>query len=157
MFIFTARIHKRRLAAAAAALLLLCGAALAVGGLDGGRSVDAAAPASSSGKVKTNEQRVAYLEALGWQVGAEPLAVEELLVPEEFDETYTDYLALQNAQGFDLTALRGRRIKRYTYEVLNYPTGVNGVQASLLVYKDRVVGGEVLGDNLLHGLEMPAQ
>lgn len=158
MFIITARIHKRRLAAAAAALILLCGGALAVSRPEGGRSVGASASAAAPAKVRSNEERVAYLEHFGWQVSAEPMAVEELLVPEEFDESYGEYLALQSAQGFDLTALRGRRVKRYTYEILNYPTGESGVQASLLVYKNRVVGGEVMSvrlDGFLHGLERP--
>lgn len=158
MFIFTARIHKKRLAAAAAAIVLLCGTAFAVSRLDDGRSVDTSAPAAASGKVKSNEDRIAYLERFGWQVSGEPLAVEELLVPEEFDESYTEYLQLQSGQGFDLTALRGKRVKRYTYAVLNYPGGDAGAQASLLISKNRVVGGEVLSTadgGTLHGLEMP--
>ena len=49
-------------------------------------------------------------------------------------------------------------MKRYTYEVLNYPTGEKGVQANLLIRKNTVVGGEVLSpqlDGFLHGLAMP--
>lgn len=158
MFIFTARINKRRLIAGAAALVLLCGTALAVGSLNTERSVDAAASVTAPKKVKTNEDRVAYLESCGWQVEPDPVAVEELLIPEEFDETYEDYLELQSSQGFDLTEYCGKRIKRYTYEITNYPTGETGVQASLLIYKNKVVGGEVLSaqlDGFLHGLEMP--
>lgn len=159
MFIFTARVTKQRLAAGAAALILLCGAALAVSSRSGERSINASAPAAISQKVRSNEDRIAYLEQLGWQVSAEPVVVEELLVPEELDETYDEYLQLQSAQGFDLTGLCGKRVKRYTYEIINYPTGETGVQISLLIYKNRVVGGEVLSprlDGFLHGLEMPA-
>lgn len=158
MFIVTARVTKQRLAAGAAALILLCGAALAVSGRSGGRSINASAPAAVSQKVRSNEDRIAYLEQLGWQVSAEPVVVEELLVPEELDESYDEYLQLQSAQGFDLTGLRGKRVKRYTYEITNYPTGETGVQISLLIYKSKVVGGEVLSprlDGFLHGLEMP--
>lgn len=158
MFIFTARINKRRLAAGAAALILLCGTALAVGGRETGHSTDVPASVSASKKVKTNEDRIAYLEQYGWQVEPQPLAVEELQIPEEFDESYTKYLALQESQGFDLTQYRGKRVKRYTYEITNYPTGEVGVQASLLIYKNQVVGGDVLSAQLngfLHGLEMP--
>lgn len=158
MFIFTARINKRRLAAGAAAFILLCGTALAVGNLDSERSVDAAASVSAPKKVKTNEDRIAYLEHYGWQVAPDAVAVEELLIPEEFDETYTEYLALQSGQGFDLTEYCGKRAKRYTYEITNYPTGETGVQVALLIYKNKVVGGEVLSTQLngfLHGLEMP--
>ena len=159
MFILTARVNRKRLAAAAAALVLLCGTALAVSGLSAEHSVGTAATAAAPKKVKTNEDRIAYLESYGWQVNPEPVAVEELLIPEEFDETYTEYLALQESQGFDLTQYCGKRVKRCTYEITNYPTGETGVQASLLIYKNQVVGGEVLSAQLngfLHGLKRPA-
>ena len=141
MFILTARISRRRLIAGAAALVLLCGAAAAVNTLTAERTVGAAAssPASPKG-VKTNEDRV------------------ELLIPEEFDQTYEDYLALQESQGFDLTQYRGERVKRYTYEILNYPTGEAGVQADLLLYRNTVIGGDVLSaeiDGFIQGLAMP--
>ena len=46
------------------------------------RGVDAVSPAPASPKgIKTNEDRIAYLE-LGWQVSADPLSVEELAIPE---------------------------------------------------------------------------
>lgn len=159
MFIFTARIDRRRLAAGAVALVLLCGTVLAVGNLGAERSVGASASAAASTKVKSNEERIAYLEHYGWQVAEEPIAVEELLIPEEFDESYTEYLALQSNQGFDLTEYCGKRVKRYTYEITNYPTGETGVQASLLIYKNRVIGGQVLSaklDGFLHGLNYPS-
>jgi len=158
VFIFTARLNRRRLAAGAAALILLCGTALAVSSRNDEPSVDTAASIETPKKVKTNEDKIAYLESYGWQVNPEPLAVEELLIPEEFDDTYTKYLELQRSQGFDLSECCGKRVKRYTYEITNYPTGETEVQISLLVYKNKVVGGEVLSaqlDGFLHGLEMP--
>ena len=159
MFIWTAKLRRGRLAVGAAALLLaLCGAAVLSGVLSAGE-VDAVSPAPASPKgVKTNEDRVAYLESYGWQVSPEPAAVEELLIPDVFDESYTQYLELQAAQGFDLTKYQGKRVKRYTYEVINYPTGEAGIQAGLLVYKNTVIGGDVLSPQLggfIHGLAMP--
>ena len=156
MFIVTARLPKKRLIAAGAALLC-CAAAAA--GLFCARSLAAVTAGAGAGSARTNEDRVAYLEQLGWTVRAEPLAVEELLIPEEFDASYDEYLALQSGQGFDLTQYCGRRVERYTYEITNYPTGETGVQASLLVYRGSVIGGEVLSaspDGFLHGLEMPS-
>ena len=158
MFIFTARLSRKRLAAGAAALVLLCAAALAIGPADSDTSVNTAAASAAPTKVKTNEDRIAYLESYGWQVDPDPVSVEELLIPESFDESYEEYLSLQQSQGFDLTELCGKRVKRCTYEITNYPTGETGVQISLLIYKNKVVGGEVLSPQLngfLHGLEMP--
>ena len=143
----------------AAVILLLCGAVATVCGVLGARGAQAVSsgPASPKG-VKTNEDRVAFLESYGWTVSPEAIAVEELLIPEEFDETYADYLALQAGQGFDLTKYQGKRVKRYTYEITNYPSGEEGVQAGLLIYKNTVVGGEVLSSQIngfIHGLAMP--
>ena len=158
MFIFTAKLKRERVIAGAVALVAL-GAVVAVAvGLVNARG----APSSSEGsarEVKTNEDRVAYLESFGWTVESEPIAVEELIIPEAFDETYSQYLELQAGQGFDLTDYCGKRVKRYTYEITNYPTGEAGVQANLMLYRNTVIGGEVLSpqmDGFLHGLSMPA-
>ena len=157
MFILPAKLKRERLIAGAAAVAALCAVvAIAVGVISvQGGTVSASADQKG---VKTNEDRVAYLESFGWTVEPEPLAVEELLIPEEFDETYTQYLELQGSQGFDLTQYCGKRVKRYTYVITNYPTGETGVQAGLLIYKNTVIGGDVLSPQLggfIHSLEMP--
>lgn len=159
MLIFTARVTRTRLIAALAALVLVCGAAITAASLNNSSQSIGTAAAAAPKKVSTNEDRIAYLESYGWQVVAEPVAVEELLIPDEFDDTYAEYLALQQSQGFDLTRYCGKRVKRFTYEITNYPTGESGVQASLLIYKNQVVGGEVLSarlDGFIHTLEMPS-
>lgn len=56
------------------------------------------------------------------------------------DASYDDYLALQSGQGFDLSKYAGKRVKRYTYEITNYPTGETGILANLLIYKNTVIG-----------------
>lgn len=159
MFIWTAKLRRGRIIAGAVAAVVLCGAVMLVSGALSARGVDAvsATPASPKG-VKTSEDRVAYLQSYGWQVSQEPISVEELMIPEEFDETYSQYLALQSDQGFDLTKYQGKRVKRYTYEITNYPSGEKGVQVGILIYKNTVVGGEVLSSQLggfIHGLAMP--
>lgn len=157
MFIFTAKVHRGRIAAVAAAAVAVCGVLVAVTGLLNARGAAVSTSASPKG-VKSNEDRVAYLESYGWAVSPEAVSVEELLIPEEFDDTYTQYLELQASQGFDLTQYCGKRVKRYTYEITNYPTGETGVQAGLLIYKNTVVGADVLSPELggfIHGLDMP--
>lgn len=156
MFIITARVRKGPILAVAAAAAVVCGILLAATDL-GGQDTAVSGVVSPTG-IKTNEDRVAYLESYGWQVSQEPTAVEELLIPETFDESYTQYLDLQTAQGFDLTDYQGKRVKRYTYAINNYPTGETGIQAGLLIYKNTVIGGDVLSPQLggfIHGLTMP--
>lgn len=156
MFIVTARLPKKRLLAGGITLLCCCVVAAAAVLLSvSGAAVSASAEVKG---VRDNDDRVAYLTGLGWTVSGQPIATEELLIPDTFDENYASYLALQESQGFDLTKYCGKRVKRYTYEITNYPTGETGIQVSLLVYKNKVIGGEVLSPvtgGFLHGLEMP--
>lgn len=157
MFIYTARLPKKRLIAGGVSLLCCVVAAATALVLNAGNQ--AVSTLAEVKGIRDNEDRVAYLEQLGWAVLPEPIAVEELLIPAEFDETYADYLALQEEQGFDLTRYRGKRVKRCTYEITNHPSGESGVQVSLLICKSTVIGGEVLSpvqNGILHGLEFPA-
>lgn len=156
MFIITAKINRRGILAVAAAAIVLCGALVAAGLHWGGDAISASANVKG---VRSNEDRVSYLERYGWAVSAEPVSVEELILPETFDDTYSQYLELQSKQGFDLTAYSGKRVKRYTYEITNYPTGETGVLAGLLIYQNTVIGGDVLSNDLggfIHGLERPS-
>lgn len=159
MFIITAKVPRRRLALGAAAAALLCCCFLAFRLGDSAPCAAAASAASAAPKrVRTNQERVRYLASYGWEVETEPVSSQELLIPEELDESYQEYVALQSQQGFDLSKYRGKRVKRYTYEITNYPTGEQGVQVDLLIYRHKVVGGEVLSprmDGFLHGLSMP--
>ena len=158
MLIVTAKVPRRKLAFGVALAALLCCCALALNLSSGAvREVGGSAAPDPKG-VKSNQDRVDYLATYGWEVVQEPLATQELIIPEEMDESYDEYLALQGEQGFDLAKYAGKRVKRYTYEVTNYPTGEQGVQANLLLYKNTVIGGEVLSpqlDGFLHGLAMP--
>lgn len=158
MFIFTAKLRPGRILLGALAVVLVCGAVILVTGLAGTFGAQEASATANPKGIKTNEDRIAYLESYGWKVNPTAIAVEELLIPSEFDATYDEYLALQSSQGFDLTRYKGKKVKRYAYEITNYPTGEQGVQAGLLIYKDTVIGGEVLSsklDGFIHGLNMP--
>lgn len=154
MFIVTARLPKKRLLAGAFTALGCCAlAVLALAFTLGNRAVTASAEVKN---VKDNEGRVAYLSGLGWQVSDMPIATEELLIPEQFDDSYQGYLQLQRDQGFDLTQYRGKRVKRYTYQLTNYPDQAEPVQIALLLYKNRVVGGHIQSSSgsFLHGLTL---
>lgn len=141
MFIVTARVPRKKLLAGAVSVLCCClVVATALVLTLGGRAVTTSAEASN---VRSNEDRIAYLNELGWQVSEQPVMTEELLVPETFEESYDEYLALQAQQGFDLTKYTGKRIKRYTYNITNYPDSTVEVQAALLVCKNKVIGGQL--------------
>jgi hypothetical protein len=93
--------------------------------------------------VASNEKRVQFLESYGWKVNAEPVEVVEVLIPQSFNATYKNYNVIQKKQGFDLTRFSGKRVKRWTYRITNYPGVTDEVRANLLIYNDTVIGGDV--------------
>ncbi len=99
-------------------------------------------------KVKTNEQRIALLESYGWEV--EETAVDEanVTIPAEFDRVMESYNALQKSQGFDLSKYKNRDMTRYTYRITNYPDYDGTVYANLLIYKNRVVAGDICSSDV---------
>lgn len=159
MLIVTAKIPRQRLALGAAAAALICCCTMIAPHFSSSSTREVSAVTLPDPKgVRSNQDRVEYLKAYGWQVQEEPLTSQELLIPEEMDESFSEYLALQLEQGFDLARYAGKRVKRYTYEVTNYPSGESGIQANLLLYRNTVIGGEILSpelDGFLHGLTMP--
>ncbi len=158
MFIFTAKVNRKKIFLGAVAAVLLCGAAIAAATALNAKGATTLSTGVDPKGISSNEDRVAYLKQYGWQVEEQPSSVEELIIPQEFDGTYAQYLDLQSSQGFDLTKYCGKRVKRYAYTITNYPTGESGVQVGILIYKNTVIGGEVLSaqlDGFIHSLRMP--
>lgn len=94
-------------------------------------------------KIKTNEDRIGFLEQFGWKVDSEPVEEVTMKIPREFDRVMTTYNELQKRQGLDLSKYRGREVTRYSYNVTNFPDYNGKVTANVIVYKNRVIGGDV--------------
>ncbi len=102
---------------------------------------------------ETNEQRVAFLQSFGWEVEAQAAETREVMIPAEFNDVYTAYNAMQQAQGFDLLPYAGQVCTQYKYRITNYPEKTE-VFATLLVYGRIVIGGDVACaevDGFMHG------
>ena len=94
-------------------------------------------------KIKTNEDRINFLTQLGWKVSEKPLEEVAVTIPDEFDAVFLEYNNLQKEMGLDLSRYKRKDVMRYTYEVIGYP-GYNGVvYANLLIYKNKVIGGDI--------------
>ena len=137
MFIWTAKFSRKK----AAAAVILLGAAMMALILLVGRTPEE--PAEPLPKLTNNEERVAYLQSLGWEVEPEPVETLQFLLPEELDEPYRSYNELQLSQGFDLSECCGKHVSRCTYTVTNYPGQARGVQANLYICEDLPVAGDV--------------
>lgn len=158
MFTISFRVTKRQVAAAAAVFVLSL-----VGGVWGRAAISElrGSPVRADSEVKvakaaakTEEQRIDFLESFGWQVEPEADEVVEVQIPKEFDDVFTNYNAIQKTQGCNLEKYAGKRCKRYTYVVTNYPGQTDNVRANILVYKDKVIGGDICSLELggfMHG------
>lgn len=98
----------------------------------------------------TNSQRVAFLTQYGWSVKEDPVEVKDVIIPESFEDVYTNYNKIQTEQGMDLSKYQGKAVKRWTYTVTNYPgyEGKECVLANLLVLEGKVIGGDVCSTEL---------
>lgn len=98
-------------------------------------------------KIRTEEDRRAFLSQFGWEVAGEAVETREVTVPSEFDKVFAAYNELQKEQGFDLSRFRKKTLTRYTYEVTGFPADFPAydgtVYVHLLVYRNRVVGADV--------------
>ncbi len=105
--------------------------------------------------IKTNEDRVNFLAAFGWQVNPEAVACVEVTIPENFDKVFSAYNELQKRQGLDLSKYKNKNVQRYTYQITNYDGYDGTVYANILVYRNKVIAGDVCSADIkgfMHGL-----
>ena len=121
-------------------------------------SGDSGGAASNVNTVATNDDRVQFLSGFGWQVAATPVETGQVRIPGETTEVFDRYNALQKSQGYDLSVFAGKDVMRYVYKVSNYPGATEPVYATVLVYKDQVIGGDITDtavNGQIHGFAMP--
>lgn len=123
--------------------------------LGGDEDVTTAAPS-----VSTNDGRVKFLRDFGWQVAASPVESSQVKIPKETTEVFDRYNQLQKSQGYDLTQYAGKNVMRFVYKIENYPGAKEPVYATLLVYKNQVIGGDITdtaAKGQIRGFKMPAE
>lgn len=159
MVIYTAKLNlKKVLAAVIAVILLIVLLILVIPDRDVYRADDAfsAEATSAAGKkLRTNAERTEFIGSLGYSAKAEPLEEREVMIPREWNETYTKYNELQKTCGFDLADYKGKRVTMCTFAVAQ-DGSEEELRCELLLYKNRLVGGSiytVAADGFMRGLE----
>jgi hypothetical protein len=110
----------------------------------------------SYGKIKSSDDVVKFLAQFGWEVSEKPIEIKEVVIPAEFDKVFAPYNEIQKSQGLDLGKYKKKKLTRYTYEVTNYDGYDGKVLANILVYRNKVVGGDICSadsDGFLQGFE----
>ena len=151
MMVMTAKVDFKKIIlglAAAAALIL---ALILLLGRNGSAQTAAPAPSANDGRVK-------FLTDFGWDVTTSPVETGRVRIPEQSGEVFDRYNTLQKGQGYDLSQYAGKTVMRYVYKINNYPGATEPVYATLLVYKNQIIGGDVTdtaAKGHIRGFKMP--
>ena len=149
----TAKIDlKKILILAGAVVAVIIALVLLLGGR--GDAADTAAPALSG-----NDARVEFLKGFGWEVAASPVESGQVRIPQDQSDVFDRYNALQKSQGYDLTQYAGKTVMRYVYKITNYPGATDPVHATILVYKNQIIGGDITdtsASGIMTGFQKPA-
>ena len=155
MMVMTAKVDMKKvllILGVAAALIL---SVILLTGESSGDTTPTAAPQASG-----NDARVKFLTDFGWDVTTSPVETGQVKIPAETTEVFDRYNALQKSQGYDLSKFAGKTAMRYVYKVNNYPGATEPVYATLLIYKNEVIGGDITdtaAKGHIRGFHMPEQ
>ena len=151
MMIMTAKVDFKKIMLGLTAVAALILALILL--LGGNASTQTAAPAPSA-----NDGRVKFLQDFGWEVTTSPTQSGRVRIPEQSSEVFDRYNTLQKGQSYDLSKYAGKTVMRYVYQINNYPGATEPVYATLLVYKDRIIGGDITdtaAKGHIRGFKMP--
>ena len=134
MMVFTAKLKKRNIIIVTASIIAILVLFLIP------KNQENKQTETETLQAETNEDRIAYLTHLGWNVEQTPIETQDVLIPAQENEVFTRYNELQKQQGFDLTNYAGKTVQRYVYQITDE---TNNNCATLLVYKGKIIGGDV--------------
>lgn len=97
-----------------------------------------------------------FISNFGYTVKEEPDEIREIVIPVEFNDVYENYNEIQLEQGYDLREYAGKRVKRWTFTITDYPGYENKeyIKINILVCDSKVIGGDVCSvklDGFMHG------
>ena len=137
MMVMTAKVDMKKIALILGAVAAVIVALILL--LGGGEETQT----TSAKPVSNNDARVGFLANFGWEVASSPVESGQVRIPEEASEVFDRYNKLQKSQGYDLTQYAGKNVMRYVYKVNNFPGATEPVYATVLVYKNQIIGGDI--------------
>ena len=152
MLVMTAKVDKKKIAMVVGAIVAVITAIVFL--FSGRGSVSTI----GSNTVTSNDDRVQFLSGFGWEVVSSPAETSQVRIPANSSEVFDRYNALQKSMGYDLTPYAGKNVMRFVYRINNYPGATEPVYATLLIYKNQVIGGDVTdtaAKGAIRGFTMP--
>lgn len=138
MMVMTAKVDFKKVLIGLLAAVAVIVALVMLFGNGKGDTTPTAAPA-----VSNNDARVQFLKGFGWEVTTSPTESSQVKIPEKSSEIFDRYNTLQKSQGYDLSKYAGKSVMRYVYKINNFPGATEPVYATLLVYKNQIIGGDI--------------
>ena len=117
MFVFSVKTSKKQLLSMLLCVVMLIAILVVIVAWPEGEAAQTFQPVAA----KDDTQRIAFLRDMGYEVTPQYVEVKEVLIPDEFDDVFAGYNDLQMSAGMDLEPYHGKRVKCWTYEILNYP------------------------------------
>ncbi len=141
MFVYSVRASSVKFFAFIALSLVILGG-LALWG--GGGAVQAAGNGEwvDYSGIKTNEDRVKFIESFGIEVDDTPVEEQSFAMPDNFDRVILGYNELQKKQGLDLSKYAKKKVTRYAYKVTNYNSD-GEVYANLFIHRGKIVACDI--------------
>lgn len=114
----------------------------------------------SYSNIKSTKDHCEFLSQFGWKTESDAIEEIEIQIPKDFDKVMNSYNNIQKNQGLDLSKYKNKKVSRYTYKITNYPQYEGDVYANIIVYKNKVIGGDVCSSDIkgfIHGFENPTE
>ena len=87
----------------------------------------------------TNTLRTDYLKSIGISAESDGVRSKNIIIPENFDNVYSEYNSLQKKSGFDLAPFKGMDATVYTYPL----SGDESKEIHLIVCDGNIIGGDI--------------
>ena len=114
----------------------------------------AAAETDQLPMAETAADRVDFLHRLGYTVDSSvPEQEKQIEIPHVFSEVYASYQALQQKAGYDLLPFAGKTVTLYTLHLQDATR--TDVYAHLMVYRGRLIGGDIMALSVSDGYLRP--
>jgi len=111
---------------------------------------------ADSVKAPDDEARVRFAAECGCEVEKTAESVKKVRIPQNFSEVYQRYNELQKQAGFDLEQYKGCEATVYSYKVLKGGIAGQETLVNLIVYRDRIIGGDI-SSTALNGKMLPLE
>lgn len=94
---------------------------------------------------RTSAERINYFSLHGWET--EEIFSRDIVIPNEFSESYEVFAQLQDKQKLPLREYKGSNAVLYTYRIKNYNPDEKNLMAELIVCDGKAVSSAIYDEN----------